>query len=332
MKCRPCFVAVLSALIAAPAAAQADVGATTYDLSLGDSLAAGTNATAVGVPYTHLGYADLLHATLAVTDPKLKLVKLGCPGESTASMRFGSQPPTTVLSCGTPAYYKNVLYPKGTQLAEAVAFLRAHAGNVALVTIDIGANDLQRHDAGGNLVICLFEPAGCASEAASVAGNLGAILVDLRQAAGPNVPIVGTTYYDVFAPLCVGDDSLRFVCDRVDALNGLLANVYAAAGVPVADVAGAFAAGQLPQAALDVCVWTWFCVAGDTHANAIGHGRIAQAFGAALGLPTLDDTPTPLPPGCVAGYTLDALGHDLAGDQLRPYDQNHDDLVCRRSA
>jgi hypothetical protein len=102
--------------------------------------------------------------------------------------------------------------------------------------------------------------------------------------------------------------------------------------VPVADVAGAFAAGQLPQAAQAVCAWTWFCIAGDTHANAIGQGRIAQAFGATLGLSTLDDTPTPLPPSCVAGYSLHTLGQDPAGDPLRPYDQNHDDLICRRSA
>ena len=34
------------------------------------------------------------------------------------------------------------VYPSGSQLNEAVAFLEAHAGAVTLVTIDIGANDL----------------------------------------------------------------------------------------------------------------------------------------------------------------------------------------------
>ena len=86
---------------AAPAArADADSGRHYY-LSLGDSLAAGTNATEVGVAFTDLGYADQLHAALAVDDPKLKLVKLGCPGESSVSMRFGSQLPSVVGSCGT---------------------------------------------------------------------------------------------------------------------------------------------------------------------------------------------------------------------------------------
>lgn len=146
--------------------------------------------------------------TLAADDLKLELVKLGCGGESTASMHFGSQLPSVVLSCGTPRYYKHLLYPKGTQLAEAVSSLETHKGKVALVTIDIGANDLSRLDAQGNVVSCLFEPAGCATRAVAIAQNLAAILEDLKSAAGPGVPIVGMTYYDVYAPLCVSDPSL----------------------------------------------------------------------------------------------------------------------------
>src|SRR5262249_54343795 len=138
------LVAVAASLFVAGAARADDGLATRYYVSLGDSLAAGTSATGIGVAYTDMGYADQLHPAVAVRDPKLELVKLGCPGGSTASMRFGSQPLTTVLSCGTASYYKNVLYPRGTQLAEAVGFLHAHKGKVALITIDIGANDLGR--------------------------------------------------------------------------------------------------------------------------------------------------------------------------------------------
>ncbi len=58
--------------IMAPAA-QADTdSATHYYLSLGDSLATGTNATEVGVAFTELGYADQLHSALALPDPKLE--------------------------------------------------------------------------------------------------------------------------------------------------------------------------------------------------------------------------------------------------------------------
>lgn len=257
------------ALLAATApGARADTGsATHYYLSLGDSLAAGTNATGVGVAFTDRGYADQLYAALAADDPKLELTKLGCPGESSASFRFGSQLPTSVLSCGTPRFYKNFLYSKGTQLAEAVAFLAAHKGKVTLVTIDVGANDLSRLDAQGSLVTCLFEPAGCATQTAGIATNLSAILSELRAAAGPDVPIVGMTYYNVFRPL--GDP---FVDMRVEALNAAIASTYAAADVPVADVAGAF-----PTTAL-VCAWTWFCTHGDVHPNTAGYGVIANEF------------------------------------------------------
>jgi hypothetical protein len=134
-------------------------------------------------------------------------------------MRFGSRLPSVVLSCGSPRYYKNVVFSKGTQLAEALSFLEAHKGKVALVTIDIGANDLSRFDAQGNLISCLFEPQGCVAQAQSLQSNLSAILAELEAAAGPGVPIVGMSYYDVFAPVCASDPFPVFICARVDAVN-----------------------------------------------------------------------------------------------------------------
>jgi lysophospholipase L1-like esterase len=273
------IAAVLAALVlAAGARADAD-SATHYYLSLGDSLAASSQPNG---DFGH-GYAEQLYAALVADDPKLELVKLGCGGESTASMRFGSQDPTVVLSCGAPHYYKHVLYPKGTQLAEALGFLEAHKSKVALVTIDIGANDLQRLDSQGNVVICLLEPAGCATQQTRLTANLSAILSDLRAAAGPDVPIVGMTYYNPFAPLWFTNPATAlFVGGRVEDGNAVLASTYAAAGVPVADVAGAFENGIYPDSALNVCAWTWACSLGDLHANTAGYGVIAQAFEQAL--------------------------------------------------
>ena len=57
-------------------------------------------------------------------------------------------------------------YEQGSQLAEALSFLRAHPGEIAFVTIDIGANDL-RNGNGGLLAI---------------AANLREILSALRAA------------------------------------------------------------------------------------------------------------------------------------------------------
>jgi lysophospholipase L1-like esterase len=282
MKRRLSILAALTAAVAALFAtgARADTdSATHYYLSLGDSLAASAQPNG---DFTH-GYAEQLYASLVAADPKLKLVKLGCGGESTVSMRFGSQDPTVVLSCGSPHTYKTVLFPKGTQLAEAIDFLESHKGKVALVTIDIGADDLQRLDSQENVVICLLEPSGCATQQTRLAANLSAILSDQRAAAGTDVPIVGMTYYNAFGPFWFTDPATALlVGGRVDDFNAVLTSTYAAAGVPVADVAGAFENDIYPDSALNVCAWTWVCSLGDLHPNTAGYEVIARAFEAAL--------------------------------------------------
>ena len=80
---------------------------------------------------TRDGYPDQVYAALRPSHPTLKLVKLGCPGETTSTMINGG-------ICH---------YDGGSQLKAAVAFLHAHRGRVLLVTIDIGANDPE-HCAG----------------------------------------------------------------------------------------------------------------------------------------------------------------------------------------
>jgi lysophospholipase L1-like esterase len=230
MRFRLPVLATLCVAVAVIAATQAGTARAaskaTYYLSLGDSLAQGyqpiggppSNAAPPGY---NQGYADQLFKLERDKYTQLRLVKLGCGGESTVSMRYGSQPSSLVLSCGSPSYYEHQYPDGGTQLAEAVAFLREHRGSVAFVTIDAGANDLSRVDAEGVVITCLFEAAGCDAQQATMVQNLAAILAELRAAAGPGVPIVGMTYYDVFAPLCVSDPSQLFVCGRADAVNAL---------------------------------------------------------------------------------------------------------------
>jgi lysophospholipase L1-like esterase len=279
---RGALIAIVLTIALASSASAATKGR--YYLSLGDSLAVGVQP--IGLPPLHEtdeGYADQLYADLLADHAKLTLVKLGCGGESTVSMRFGSQLQTVVGSCGPPRAYKD-LYPKGTQLAEAVSFLEAHKGKVELVTIDIGANDLGHQDADGNDISCLTEAAGCGLESARMVTNLAAILAELRAAAGPGVPIVGMTYYNAFAPLAVDPNPAIqalgiLIAQRVDELNAALAATYAAAGVAVADVAGEF---EDPDPVANVCAWTWFCTLGDVHPNSTGYGVIAAAFEEAL--------------------------------------------------
>jgi lysophospholipase L1-like esterase len=252
--------------------------ATHYQLALGNSLAQGFQPDAFSPYYRDDGYVALLHDALAAGDEKLALENISCGGESAVSMVSGSQDPTVASSCGSPAFYRH-WYSQRTQLAEAVKFLQAHKAKVDLVTIDIGGNDLG---------FCLFAAAdteGClASVFTTVAFNLDLVLDELQAAASPETTIVGMTYYNPVA--CVyflGDTDTVFIASGlVQALNATLVSVYAAHGVPVADVAGAFDVGEgIALEATAALTWTWFCSAdhfGDIHPNDDGHHVISQAF------------------------------------------------------
>jgi lysophospholipase L1-like esterase len=143
---------------------------------LGDSLARGAQPNAAGatVP-TNQGYADFLYATEKSKVKGLKLIKLGCLGEST----------TTIINGGICSY------TRGSQLRTALKFISTH--KIALITLDIGANDVD-FCAKGNAVNlpCITKGVG------TITTNVPKIVRALRAAAGPAVEIAGMTYYDPF--------------------------------------------------------------------------------------------------------------------------------------
>ena len=276
MKLLLSLVVVLAALLFA-AGARADVDtATRYYLSLGDSLAQGYQpiggpGSPLGSPGYNQGYADQLLKLVRDRYGHLQLVKLACGGETTTTMIVGSP------WCGAG-------FAAGSQLAEAKAFLQAHRGEVVFVTIDIGGNDITSPDGGGP---------------AAVQVNLPTILAQLREAAGPEVPIVGMNYYHPFLPdVWFGTQDAAVLAGAVDAItafNDLLASLYAAAGDSVADVQSAFSTTDVGDADGDgvpdnvdqVCTWTWRCASPphgpDIHPNNTGYSVIAHAFEEALG-------------------------------------------------
>ena len=281
--------AVAGVLLAAAApgsapAASSDSKAPVYYLSLGDSLAAGEQPTLPpGQNFGDEGYADQLYAIKHATIPNLHLVKLGCGGESTASM-ITAVPTVEVPGIGPVPYegrgdHYYCSYPHRSQLAEAVNFLHAHHGFVSFVTLDIGANDI------GQL--------GFVAGQTQIRANLPVILSALRDAAGPGVLIIGMNYYDPFLVVWFSDPAAlpAEVLSGV-VLNTMLASVYTAAGDPVADVASAFSTtdfmlvGGIPLNVLRICQWNWMCASPplgpDVHPNTAGYGVIAQAFGNAL--------------------------------------------------
>jgi lysophospholipase L1-like esterase len=279
-------VVVLAPLITADTAtATASVhGASTYYLSLGDSLAAGFQPPPVSHGY---GYANQLYRAELQEMPNLVLDKLGCPGESTDTMLHGGLP-----WCA---------YSSGTQVAEAEAFLLAHAGQMAFITIDIGANDVLGTDG----VTCWDEVTGrihlpCIQrELPGIQRNLSTIIRRLAAAA-PGVPILGMSYYDPFVGYWVLLDDGHHVARSDEtswaALNAGLLQTYRDEGAIVADVAGAdfFDSanftdtvstknwGVVPRNVAIACRNTWFCrpcrACPDVHTDTKGYGIVAEAF------------------------------------------------------
>jgi lysophospholipase L1-like esterase len=252
---------------------------TSYYLSLGDSLSLGMQPNAIGVlVQTRQGYPNQLYATLRQTRPGLRLVHLGCSGETTKTMINGG-------ICQ---------YPGGSQLAAATAFLRAHRGHVPLVTLDIGANDPQDCVQAHGLALI----SSCITAMPEAATNLARILTALRTAAGPGVHIVGMSYY--LPELAEWRNGLfgHVIARTSEGLaatySKLLTRVYTKAGIPVANVFGAFdtsdfgsmvtvrGLGTIPHNLALLCQWTWQCAppprGPNEHANAAGYTVIATAF------------------------------------------------------
>lgn len=269
-----------TASTAAAASGSSASHAKSYYVSVGDSLAAGVQpiGDASDLYRTDDGYAEQLLQIARARSPKLSLVKLGCPGETT----------TTMIAGGI------CTYPHGSQLDEAIAFLRSHQALVAFVTIDIGANDFPCQAAE-----CI--PAGVSA----IQANLPSILAALRDAAGPNVPIVGMTLYNPFlAAWFLGPEGQAFAeasaTQLMGPVNGVLRGLFEGSGVAVADIESAFSsndfdtlvelpgAGTVPINVAKICMWTWVCAPAplgpDNHANAAGYGVIAGAFAVELGL------------------------------------------------
>jgi lysophospholipase L1-like esterase len=269
-------LAVAAAVVFTACSGPAASGPASYYLALGDSLSQGVQPNATGASVeTAQGYPDLVYARLRHDHPALKLVRLGCPGETTKSMMHGGM----------------CRYPSGSQLAAAVAFLRAHHGHVYLVTIDIGANDPE--DCGSQNLVKLVR---CAAQTPQAATNLAAILAGLQAAAGPGVRIVGMNYYlpelAQWRSGTLGHAVAQLSEQLAVTYNNLLTRAYAQAGIGEADVFAAFhttdfgdqvtmpGLGTVPRNVALICQWTWECAppprGPNQHANPAGYRVIAN--------------------------------------------------------
>jgi lysophospholipase L1-like esterase len=274
---------------------QARSARTRYYVALGDSLAQGMQPEAAGITVdTDQGYADQLYAIEHRRIRALKLVKLGCGGETTSSFLSGrGNPDALILGC-TPV--------GGSQMVAAERFLRTHRhhGEVAFLTLDIGANDVVGCVSGAKVdEACVIRGLARAN------ANLPVIMRRLRRAAAPGTPMAAMTLYDPFLELYLlpGDQQEALTIDGyAHIINSTLAHLYRAAKFRVARVDEAFKTydtthtttlagrpGAVPVAVAEVCRLTWMCAAPpvgpNIHANETGYSVIASTFAHALGRP-----------------------------------------------
>ena len=305
MKLRSAVLAVVAILIGAltaagPAASASPSGPpgharpSVYYLSLGDSLAYGYQQRLFleqegpdYAPAAFIGYAGFLtHRLAVVVHHRVTEVNYGCPGETTESFLYTGCVFTT--RDGAPVSWLHDPYTT-TQMAAAESFLSAHRGEVAVVTLDLGSNDLLQ-----TLRTCLSTP-GC-NLGQAVAGAVSTIIANLRtivvglETSDPGVPVALANFYNPEVDDPALPSSVRSQTDSLVAQVNLavsaLVDTLAAHQVPItlADAYGAINGG-IPGLSdtKAVCILTNMCTPlHDIHPTTAGYASLSRAFLAAM--------------------------------------------------
>ena len=256
-----------------------------FYLDIGASESLGFQPT--GIPghngqRTNTGYANDLVLREALKGIALNLDQVGCPGD-------------TVQSVLDTAASDNCYHAPQTQLTKAVSYLHGQTGP-GLVTIDLGFNDVRT---------CLqanpVDETCLANGISAIQADLPKIVSQLQAAAGPDVHFVGVEYSDPYLGFYLdgagGPAQATATLDGVNQVDALLGQIYAAAGVDVADVPSLFQmdnnaattldnVGTVPTNVQEACTLTWFCYSKpfgpDDHPNEAGYSVIAQAIESVL--------------------------------------------------
>jgi lysophospholipase L1-like esterase len=282
---------VIAAAFALAVPAAASAAERQYYVSLGDSYATGFQATGQGQgANTRNGFAYLLPKAARRRGYRYELVNFGCGGETTTSILRRK------AACGGPAP-GGPRYAGRTQIAAAERFLRRRRGEVGLITVSIGGNDV---------TACAREadPIPCVTAAVeSIKTNVRTLVERLRSAAGPKARIVGITYPDVILGAWVSGQPADQDLARLSVvafkslINPALRDAYKSIKrsrfVDVTAATGAYGPleetvtfdpyGVIPKPVAEVCRLTYYCEFRDIHARTVGYRMIANLI--AEGLP-----------------------------------------------
>jgi lysophospholipase L1-like esterase len=254
-------------------------GAKSYYVSLGDSYSVGYQP-GKGSTFGYTGYvAARTHLTLA---------NFGCGGATTGSILDA-----VGCSADLSAKFGRISYPTTTQVGAAETFIHAHAGHIGLITVSIGGNDVTACASASNPISCV------ATAVTGINTNVTALAAALRNAAGPEVPIIGTTYPDVILGSYVYPSqpatatTIALAKESVVAfrslINPALQKAYGSVlgrFVDVTMATGAYGSltkttklkpyGTIPVPVAKVCTLTWFCAQGNIHAKTVGYNLIGK--------------------------------------------------------
>jgi lysophospholipase L1-like esterase len=238
-------------------------------LALGDSLAAGYQPG--GTELRDTAYPALTATRLARSGVDLTVENLGCSGETTGTLENGGK-------CDFAA---------GSQLAQAEKYLAEHEGEVRLVSIDIGGNDLLRC-ATRQLTV----DAACVDKGLrAVSRKLPGVLERLGKAAGSDVPVLVLGYYNPWLAagyLGEGQDQLKAAASAYTRLDTAIEKSADEAGATYVSLDKAFAlddetpttfAGRtVPRNVAQVCSLTYTCTAADIHLTDEGAATVARVL------------------------------------------------------
>ena len=281
-------------LLAAPGVSQAKKAPsspTSYYVSIGDSYSVGYQPVPGGPTPGYTGYV--------AKKLKLTLENFGCGGATSGSVLTVTGPCGS-NGFGPPAGTGLAPVPSGeTQIQAADDFITAHHGQIGLVTVSIGGNDITSCAGAANPITCV------SAALSTVNANVNTLMSDLETALnGETTPIVGLTYPDVILGEWVANPPNTSIAnlsaiafkdlinpdlktDYTSVPNGKFADVTEAKPLTLSlTKTKKFGAhGVVPVAVIEVCKLTWFCSSqapGNIHATSKGYKLEGKTIVAAL--------------------------------------------------